>query len=102
MDSWTETKFGNESPIGYEELACMSIEEIISYCSDFQSKERDFFGPDLQGLIDVLKQVIIDNPDKFNKQNNPVVTAPASVQYSWIYGISQLWEKGITGYQWGQ
>ncbi|WP_268225174.1 hypothetical protein [Sinomicrobium oceani] len=102
IDSWTETKFGNESPIGDEELACMSIEEIISYCSDFQSKERDFFGPDLQGLIDVLKQVIIDNPDKFNIQNNPVVTAPASVQYSWIYGISQLWEKEITGYQWGQ
>ncbi|MDR4950637.1 hypothetical protein REB14_00405 [Chryseobacterium sp. ES2] len=93
FDSWHSTLIGTISPLTNEELQELSINELISYYTNFNKKEYSFIGPSVEGLIDQFTLIVRYNPEKYNTNCNQFIDAPPAILYAWIRGLEESWRN---------
>jgi len=96
FDSSHSVLIGSLSPISKNDLLLKSLSENIEYFVSFSKEKKDFMGPSIEGLSEVLIETIKENPENFIKDCETVINAPAYFQYTWIRGLNEGWRNDKT------
>lgn len=92
FDSWSESRWGSESPIEEVELLSKTADEIVKYLNDF--KESDGWkGPSIEGLTGVVKKCVSGNPGKFTEDISVYLELKRVYQQALLWGISEAWRS---------
>jgi hypothetical protein len=92
FDSWSESRWGSESPIEEVGLLSKSPDELVKYLNDF--KESDGWKcPSVSGLTGVFKKCVSENPDKFTVDISVYLELKRVYQQSLLWGISEAWRS---------
>ena len=62
----TYCRMGSTSPIEAKELKEMTTKDVIAFLKSWEAAD-DFFGPSKEGFYSVLKEIIIEDPERFAK-----------------------------------
>lgn len=92
FSGWMESVFGNISPLSYESVQEMDLQELIDYYLNYEEKplqHRSITDPTVEGLSDVIKRDVKNNISKYTHNIEAIVSAPIGFQYSWIIGLWQ-------------
>lgn len=96
---WTEIKAGpGSSPLSEGDLIKKPNEELANIFTEFRT-ENYWEGPSVDGLSDVLKKVVQENPNKFIKNLNPFLNSGYLYIYDILLGIRDAW-KGKKEIEW--
>ena len=94
---WLGMKSGREeAPLNGEEIMKKSNEALAELFSEF--KNEDFWkGPTVDGLSDLLKEIVQKNPEKFTSNLTPFITSGYLYLYDILWGLRDAWKtkKGI-------
>jgi len=82
---WMETKVGYESPVAKDELLIKTNEEIAEY---FRNTKEQI---DAEGLSDLFKNCVSENPEKFTNNIKPFLNTPRIYQHALLLGLSEAW-----------
>ena len=88
FDFWMETKWGYKSPVGKDEFLTKSNEEIAEYLKNFEYSTGRI---DIEGLSDVLRNCVSDNPEKFTNNIRPFLNVPRIYQHALLLGLNESW-----------
>ncbi|MCK4654160.1 MAG: hypothetical protein KAU01_06920 [Candidatus Cloacimonetes bacterium] len=90
--TWSSSMIGSISPISQNQLLAMPIQEIADYLTNF--KEESGWGkPSIDGLSDVLRNCISENPKKFSEDLKRFLNVQRVYQYSILRGFVEAWRK---------
>lgn len=89
---WLGMKSGREeAPLSSEEIMKKSNEALARLFSEF--KNEDFWiGPTVDGLSDMLKKAVKQNPDKFLYNMNPFLNSGYLYIYDILLGFREAWK----------
>jgi len=89
-----------ESPLSKEKILQMPKKELAKFLFTF--KTADFWkGPSVNGLANILKEVVKESPEKFINDLNPFLKTGYLYVYDILFGIRGAWEdKKI--FDWGK
>jgi len=89
---WLVMHWGrDEFPLSAEEMIQKSNEELANIFSEF--KRKTFLeGPTVEGLSDMLKKVVKENPDKFLYNMNPFIYSGYLYFYDILWGLKDAWK----------
>lgn len=90
--TWTETKWGYESPIEKVELLKKSNEEIAEYLVNFK-EERAWRELSVEGLSETFRNCVSDNPEKFTDNIKPFLNVPRIYQHALLWGLNEAWRS---------
>jgi hypothetical protein len=80
-----------ESPLTKEKILQMSNQELAEFLSTF--KTADYWkGPSVNGLSNVLKEVVKENPEKFISNLNPFLKTGYLYVSDILLGIQEAWK----------
>jgi hypothetical protein len=80
------------SPLTKEEILQMSNKELVEFLSTF--KTIDYWkGPSVNGLSNILKEVVKENPEKFIDDLKPFLKTRYLYIYDILWGIRDAWEN---------
>lgn len=89
---WTEMKWGaGESPLSEDELIKKSNVELAKIFMEFREENR-WEGPTVDGLSDMLKKVVCENPTKFIEDLTPFLNSGYLFIYDILWGIRDAWK----------
>ena len=94
LNFWTETSWGDTSPVAVEELSRMSNAEIAAYLANF--KEEPMIGPSVPtalGLGDTLEECVATDPERFTENLLPFQCVPPLYQSSMLQGFLKAWRE---------
>ena len=94
LNFWTETSWGDTSPVAVEELSRMSNAEIAAYLVNF--KEEPMIGPSAPtalGLGNTLEECVATDPERFTENLLPFQCVPPLYQYSMLQGFLKAWRE---------
>lgn len=92
LNFWTETVWGDPSPVTVEKLSGMSNAEISAYLNSF--KEEPIVGPSVPtelGLGDTLEECVATDPERFTENLLPFQDVPPLYQSSMLQGFRKAW-----------
>lgn len=89
---WTEMKWGaGESPLSEDKLIEKSNAELAKIFKEFREENR-WEGPTADGLSNILKKVVRENPAKFIEDLNPFLNTGYLYIYDLLWGIRDAWK----------
>lgn len=90
---WMDTQWVKDaSPISSEELLKKSNEQIFQYLINF--KEEKFLDkPTQEGLEDILRKSITENPSKYTEDLHPFFKLPFSYHRVILQGLNKAWRE---------
>ena len=92
FDYWSETKYGDESPIDVNTLNSKTNVEIAEYLSTF--KEKDTWDePSEEGLASVLEFAVKEKPEKYDLDLEPFLNVKRKYQAAIIRGFIDVWKS---------
>ena len=94
LNFWTETSWGDTSPVAVEELSRMSNAEIAAYLANF--KEEPMIGPSVPtalGLGNTLEECVATDPERFTENLLPFQYVPPLYQTSILQGFLKAWRE---------
>ena len=81
-----------ESPLTKEKILQMSNKELAEFLSTF--KTTDYWkGPSVNGLSNILKEVVKENPEKFVNDLNPFLKTGYLYVSDILLGIQETWKN---------
>ncbi|WP_282037456.1 hypothetical protein [Saccharicrinis aurantiacus] len=83
---------GSQSPIKIKELEQKTVNDTVNYLLTYKKDESDFTGPDEEGLSQVLKEVIINNPIKYIKE----IELFKSVNNTYVYALTDALQNKVS------
>ncbi len=86
FDIWTETTWGDISPISEAELVLKSLEEIVDYLNNFK-ETRKWKDPTTEGLSRTLRKIVSENPEKYIKNLNLFLKVKLIYQHAILGGL---------------
>ena len=90
FDTWSESSWGNISPIEEDELYKKSNIEIAKYLISYAEADR-LKGPSKEGLADVFRISISNKPEKFTLEMEPFQNIHRMYQDSLLRGLWEAW-----------
>lgn len=92
FDYWSEggTSWGTISPIEKVELLDKSNEEIAEYLITYK-EEQGWNKPSIEGLSEILRNSVSENPDKFANDMTPFLTVQRTYQHALLWGLLEAW-----------
>lgn len=87
---YSETYWGEESPISGKEILGKNNKEIAKYLKDFK-ETRNFREPTVEGLGRTLGLAVKENPSKFENDLTPFLTVAFYYLYEIISAFERLW-----------
>lgn len=100
FDSWGETWVGALSPIEARQLLAKSTQEIADYLTSFK-EEGGWRQPTKEGLSQVFRTCVLENPQKFTQNPEPFMKVPTLYQYNLLWGLCDAWRQG-KDFEWGR
>ena len=94
LNFWTETSWGDTSPVAVEELSRMSNAEIAAYLANF--KEEPMIGPSVQTkrrLAETFEEYVATDPERFTENLLPFQYVPPRYQTSILQGFLKAWRE---------
>ena len=94
LNFWTETSWGDTSPVAVAELSRISNAEIAAYLANF--KEKPMIGPSVPtalGLGNTLEECVATNPERFTENLLPFQCVPPLYQSSMLQGFLKAWRE---------
>jgi len=89
---WAEMKWGaEESPLSEEELIKKSNVELAKIFKEFRGENR-WEGPTVDGLSDMLKKIVRENPARLIEDLNPFLNSGYLYIYDILWGIRDAWK----------
>jgi len=89
---WLGMRYGREeSLLSAEEMIQKSNEELANMFSEFKGKTF-LEGPTVEGLSDMLKKVVKENPDKFLYNMNPFINSGYLYVHDILWGLKDAWK----------
>ena len=89
---WTESGWGETSPMVVEDLLRMSNEQIAKYLNDFEETEAfRRSNPTERGLAQTLEKCVETNPQKFTDNLLPFQGVSGFYQSSLLHGFLTAW-----------
>jgi hypothetical protein len=90
---WLGMKWGREeSPLSAEDIVKKSNEELAEIFANFRSE--DFWrGPTVDGLSDLLKEVVQRQPEKFSSNLTPFLKSGYLYIYDILWGLRDAWKE---------
>ena len=89
-----------ESPLTKEKILQMSNKELAEFLSTF--KTTDYWkGPSVNGLSNILKEVVKESPEKFINDLEPFLKTGYLYVSDILWGIRDAWESKRT-FDWGK
>ena len=82
----------HESPVPWEELLAMSIDELIGYLNQYEDPGH-FQGPGLEGLVEALKVAAKSAPLQFVPRLEKLAVLDSVYVYVLIEAFSELWTE---------
>ncbi len=86
----------HKSPITKEDMLQKSVAEIVKYLAEFKGAERGNFSgePDKEGLSDVLKAAVKEDPKKFTDGLEAFISTDYFYLHSLLRGLWEGWNAG--------
>lgn len=89
---YSETYWGEESPISVKEILEKDNKEIAEFLKDFKETES-FRSPTVEGLGGILSLAVRENPSKFENDLTPFLTVSFYYLYEIISAFERLWSE---------
>jgi hypothetical protein len=100
-NSFIKTRWGSgESPLTKEAILEMPIPKFVKYLEDFKSKGI-WEGPTAEGLGEILRIAVKENPDKFVNDFSYFNNANYRYVYNILHGLEDAW-KEKRSFDWGK
>ena len=92
---WLRMKSGKEkSPLSAEDVLKKSNEELAEFFANFRSEDI-WSGPTVDGLSDLLKEVVQKQPEKFSSNLTPFLKSGYLYIYDILWGLRDAWKEKI-------
>lgn len=92
--SWT----GSASPLDKTRMAQMSPDEVLAYLLVYEPTERDPTGPSLDGLMDVFREVVQEQAERYAAISPRFLEPGVKPAYALhlLRGLHEAWKTGVT------
>ena len=89
--TWSETYYGNVSPLQEIELSQMTSKAIAEYLTNFK-EQKGFKIPTAIGLAETFTKAVRHDPDKFSKKLGDYKEVKMIYRHALLDGFSQAWK----------
>jgi len=72
------------------ELKSLSIDDIAEYLMKFKGDTGEF---DIEGLSDMFRNCVLENPEKFTDDIKPFLSVPRIYQHALLLGLNEAWRS---------
>ena len=81
-----------QSPLKREEILEKSNKELATFFNNYHS-DNYWNGPTVDGLSDILRDIVKDNPDKFVEDLSPFLEVGYLYVYDILWGVRDAWKE---------
>ncbi|HEC92159.1 MAG TPA: hypothetical protein ENI51_04065, partial [Candidatus Atribacteria bacterium] len=91
---------GRRPPLTKEDILKMNNVDLVKYLKEFKT-EDSWEGPTEEGLAEVLRSAVKENPNKFVEELHLFIDVKYKYVYNILYGLEDAW-KEKKSFNWGK
>ena len=91
---------GRRPPLTKEDILKMNNVDLVKYLKEFKT-EDSWEGPTEEGLAEVLRSAVKENPNKFVEELHLFIDVKYKYIYNILYGLEDAW-KEKKSFSWGK